>query len=133
MTQHDLRRVEDAATRAAGLIGRRMPAIFPTGLHDQVATIRAAGYSAGQWRELNALDHRAREGAVELLKAARKAEADALAAQAAAVEALRHLRRPPSWDDVGELTGLSRQGAHKRFRDVEAPLPQTTIDEELDR
>lgn len=120
----DAARVEDAVIRAAGLLRRHLPPAFPRDLKD-------AEHAAASWRERAALDARAEQGAIELLDAAVQAERDARAAQEAAVEALRHLRRPPSWVTIGERVGLSPQGAHKRFRDVERPLAQTTIDQAL--
>lgn len=123
----DLRRADHAARRAAEILGKRaMPAPYP---HDPA---KQAVEASGRRRqaEYDAVLINARDGALRLLRDAVELEQNAQRAQAAAVEALRHLGGASvSWADIGGILGISAQGAHKRLRSVEGPLPQITIDQ----
>lgn len=121
----DPNRVHAAIGRASSLLGRRRPpAVYPDDFPRRLAEAKGA--------ELAASLVNARDAATSLLTDALQAEAQALAAQEAAIEALRHLGgMSPSWDAIGATLGLTRAGAHKRFRHVERPPAQTTIDDHL--
>lgn len=121
---HNARRAERAARRAAELTGRRLPAAYPVELAEQ---LHAARYPA-----TIALWQRHREASLELLAGAVELEQRAEAAKRAAVEAARFGVLEPSWAELGDVLGLSPAGAHKRYRDVEGPGPQVTIDEALE-
>lgn len=121
----DSRRLDRNVRLAAQLLERRLPAVYPQNLPERLAEARGI--------ELNAALVNARDGALELLRDAVEAERDARAAQERAVEALRHAgAASPSWLQIGAELGIGAQGAHKRFRHVEAPPAQTTIDEHLE-
>lgn len=74
------------------------------------------------------------DGAVELLVRAVELEADAKLAQERAIEAIRHasIGGAYPWSKIGELVGISAQAAFKRYRHLEDPEPQTTIERELE-
>lgn len=117
----DPRRLDTAVHRAAQLLGRRTPPVYPVNLPERLA--EATGI------DLMAALVNARDGALELLRDAVKQQHDARRAQELAIEALRHAgAATPSWAEIGAELGLGAQGTHKRFRHVEDPPAQTTID-----
>lgn len=122
----DPARVHDSIGRASSLLGRRRPpAVYPDDFPRRLGEVKGA--------ELAASLVNARAAASSLLTDALDAERRAIAAQEAAIEAMRHLGgMSPSWDAIGATLGLTRAGAHKRFRHVERPPAQTTIDEHLE-
>lgn len=117
------RRAERAATRAAELVGRRLPSAYPDRLADRLYDVQGP-HRLALWQ-------RHQEVARQLLEQAIAARARADEAIAAAVEAARHGYLEPSWADLGEVLALSPAGAHKRFRHVEGPEAQSTIDDYL--
>jgi hypothetical protein len=121
----NLRRVERAAARYGQALGRTADVAEMEGLADRA-------HAAPSSRErLAELELARRAGARLLERALAQAEAADRAVEAA-VEVLRHVGVGPSWAELGEALGLSSQGAHKRYRHVEAPEPQRTIDDELE-
>lgn len=125
MPRFDPVRVHAAVIRASTLLGkRRPPATYPEDFPRRLQGAKGA--------ELAATLVNARDAADSLLRDALDAEQRARAAQEAAIEALRHLGgMSPGWRAIGAVLGIGGQGAHKRFRHVEAPPAQTTIDDAL--
>lgn len=124
----NLRRADDAARRAAEILGKRsMPAPYP---HDPAEQAAAATRRRRGRAELDAICINTRDGTLALLRDAIRLQRAAENAQTAAVEALRHLGgHSLSWTDIGRELDLTAAGAHKRLRHVEAPLAQTSIDD----
>src|SRR5437868_3439441 len=96
----DLRRADDAARRAAEILGKRsIPAPYP---HDPAAQAQEALRRRGGRAELDAVLINTRDGCRKLLDDAVALERDAQKAQAAAVEALRCLGgQSLSWNEIG--------------------------------
>ena|SRR5688572_8098882 len=124
----DLELANEATRDAHAKLGRRLPAGYPA---DPVAERRAAPMGTRSWAPVIAVA----EAAEAALVAAVQAEADARAAQELAVRGLRHLGHvSPAWPRIGELVGMSQQGAHRRYAAIAAmPRAVLTIDDELDR
>lgn len=118
------RRVERAAKRAGDATGR-------TRHHAQLEGLAERLHSATP-RDLSVELGIARRDAETILTAAVRLEAQARAAQEAAVEALRWLGAySATWTELGELLGLSGQAVHKRYRHVMEPPAELTIDDAL--
>lgn len=119
------RRVAAAAKRAADATGR-------TASHARLEELPNALRLAAP-RDVPVDLGNARRAAETILADAVRREADARAAQEAAVEALRWLGGyAASWDDVGALVGMSGQGAHRRYRHVMDPPRELTITDALE-
>lgn len=120
----DLELADESIRGAAELIGRRLPPSYPA---DPATAFRESpGRRGAGVVELVA------QAAEDTLGKAVALEAAAQAAQRRAIRALRHLgAASATWPRVGELVGLSQQGAHKRFSvEADAPRPQLTIADE---
>lgn len=120
MPDLDLELVDEELRAAAVLLGRRMPASYPTD---------PASVYIDSPRRAGLLDLVTGAGE-ELLALAHARELAAREAQGRIVRALRHLGgASPSWAAIGgRLGGLSQQGAHKRFAAIAAaPKAQLTI------
>lgn len=120
----ELARAQKAARRGFEALGKRAPDLTdPLEDHDE------------HYRQRQERRERVR---LEVLDAgrsliARAAELDRQAREAreAGVEALRHAWPPVGWRDLGELLELSGQGAHKRYRHLDGPEAELTLDDEL--
>lgn len=119
-----LLRAQRAVTRGLAGLGKRVPAFTdPT---------PADGARAAELEERRLRAHlEVLDGGRELLRIADELERKAELARLAGVEALRHAGPGESWAQIGERLGMTAQGAHKRYRDVDGPEAELTLDDEL--
>lgn len=119
-----LLRAQRAIARGLAGCGKRVPHFTdPT----PAADARASDLEERRLRaHLEVLD-----GGRELLRIADEFERKAELARLAGVEALRHAGPGESWAQIGERLGITAQGAHKRYRDVDGPEAELTFDDEL--
>lgn len=132
-----LLRGQRAATRGLQALGKRVPA-WSDPAYDRRRDDFQALYSPQRQAARRAERERQERARLEVLDAGRTLIAEALelerkadVARRAGVEALRHAWPSQSWEAIGELLGVSGSATHKRYRDVEGPEAQTTIDDEL--
>lgn len=129
MTPLDLARADRELRAAAKLVGHRIG--YPP---DPEARHRElVGYDRVELARRHAIVVELHDEARDVLQVAVRAERDAREAQERAVLALRKLGAySPSWAHVGELVGMSGQGAHRRYAAAAArPPAELTIDDEL--
>lgn len=121
----DLQRAQRAITRGLEALGRRVPSFTAPVWDSDAEDLRVWDERKARAR-IEALD-----GGRDLIARAAELERQADAARRAGVEALRHAWPAEPWPRIGELLGMSGQGAHKRYRDVAELEPELTIDDEL--
>jgi hypothetical protein len=126
----DLELADEAIRAASARLGRKLPHTYPA---DPVGTYRertGGRERSGRGRGWGTVVLVA-DAAEDLLGKAAEMEAAGRDAQALLVRALRNLGGASrSWAGIGQLTGMTQQGAHKRFRAAaEAPRPQLTIND----
>lgn len=111
MPRLDLELADETLRAAAAKLRRKLPATYP----DDPATSYRAHRNRATGRSWGTVVLVA-DAAEELLADARRRELEAVEAQELAIRALRNLGgASPSWARVGELVGLTMQGAHKRY------------------
>jgi hypothetical protein len=121
-TPLDLELVLEELHNAAGLIGVRTAPIVRSETADTYRELRDAERErrvrAGRaWSVVLELA----EEADRLLARTAEREREAREAQELAVRALRHLGgASASWERIGELVGMTQQGAHRRFAESAA-------------
>lgn len=123
----DLEHADEATRAALAKIARRLPTGYPT---DPAAERRDAPAGPRKWAPVTAVA----KAAETALRDAAQLERDAREAQELAVRALRNLGAAgASWRRIGELVGMTQQGAHGRYAAIaELPRPQLTLTGELD-
>lgn len=137
MLPSERRRVRRALERGFDAIGRKLPSLIDPPSRPRGGYVGGAE-SASEYRRRVELEQRetlqALELGRELVRRGVELEQAAEQAKRAGVEVLRCTRiGGEPWEAIAELLGMSKQGAHKRYRDVEAPEPELTIDDELER
>lgn len=126
-TYPSLLRAQRAIRRGLEGLNRKPPAFTDPTTSDPGA--RASERDESRLRaHLEVLD-----GGRELIAIANELERKADLARTAGVEALRHAHPPVPWAQIGDRLGMTAQGAHKRFRFVDEPEAELTLDEELAR
>lgn len=129
MTVHvnrELERAQRAARRGFEALGRKPPEHVDTRWNTEERRSYDRHREAQQRAQLAVLD-----AGRSLIAAAADLEERARQAREAGVEALRHAWPPLGWRELGDLLELSGQGAHKRYRHLDGPEPELTIDDEL--
>lgn len=126
----DLELADDAIRAAATMLGRRLPATYPpdpAGAYRERTGGRERTAGPRGWGTVLLVA----ETAEDLLALAVSMETSARQAQEHLVRALRNLGGASlSWAGIGNLTGLTQQGAHKRFSEAAyQPRPQLTIND----